>query len=48
MELSSTMIVAGLTTLFAVALLFSSLFVSGRAGLGKQRSDADEPGSKPE
>ena len=47
MEISGTMIVAGLTTLFAVALLFSSLFVSGRAALGK-RGEANKPDAKPE
>ena len=36
METSGTMIIAGLTTLFAVSLLFLSLFVSGRGGLSKR------------
>lgn len=35
METSGTMIIAGVTTLFGVALLFLSLFVAGRGGLGK-------------
>jgi hypothetical protein len=42
METSGTMIVAGMTTLIAVSLLFLSMFVSERGGPPKRRR-----GSKP-
>lgn len=39
METDTTMLIAGLTSLFAVSLLFLSLFVSGESGgTGKGRT----------
>lgn len=49
MEQSGTMIIAGLTTLVAVSLLFLSLFVSERGGVPRRRGpkvDESKP-SKP-
>jgi hypothetical protein len=42
METSGTMIIAGVTTLFGVGLLFLSMFVAGRGGLSKR--DAGQSG----
>lgn len=48
MAISGTMVIAGLTTLFAVSLLFVSLFVSGRGGLSKRLdAEAGKPGEAP-
>lgn len=49
METSGTMIVAGMTTLIAVSLLFLSMFVSERRGgpkvdEPKPPKDGDSPG----
>lgn len=47
MEINGTMVIAGLTTLFAVSLLFVSLFVSGRGGLPKSSVEPEPPEPPP-
>lgn len=47
METSGTMIVAGMTTLIAVSLLFLSLFVSERRGPIERRGSKGDD-AKPE
>lgn len=42
MELDTTMIVAGITALFAVSLLFFSLLISGESGGGPMREREEE------